>query len=184
MKPPTTKVKAGPGRPKKDGTPNKSERELTYEHAVKPVEMPLGFDPFADDDVPLIIEPITATTEDIAKLAANAVDRQMELDMAGLNAKQKLALRYDIAKTNEVSFKALAEELKFRVNSKRYVDREAMRQAQAWAWAELSQTFRSIPDTIERRLGCTPMMSQQIGDMLDDAMNDLSEKFEKMLRDL
>ena len=60
----------------------------------------------------------------------------------------------------------------------RYVDRAEVRQAAATALAELAQTLRSVPDSIERRLGVSPEVAAEVGDLIDHALNEVAARFE------
>lgn len=61
-----------------------------------------------------------------------------------------------------------------------FVPREEVQQATATAFAVISQTLRAIPDNIERRLGTTPELAEEVGKLIDTAMADLAADLEVM----
>jgi hypothetical protein len=67
------------------------------------------------------------------------------------------------------------------VKSGQYVAREAVRQASATALASLSQSLRSLPDSLERRMALAPDVIQAISDAIDGCLNDLADEFELMV---
>jgi phage terminase Nu1 subunit (DNA packaging protein) len=60
------------------------------------------------------------------------------------------------------------------------VDRDAVRNGSAKAFSTCAQSIRSIPDTLERRLGLPPDVIQAIEGLIDETMAQLSEDLEKV----
>ena len=54
-----------------------------------------------------------------------------------------------------------------------------MQQAAATALANLSQTLRSVPDNLERKLGLAPDVAQEVGYLIDAALNEVANAFEQ-----
>lgn len=87
---------------------------------------------------------------------------------------------YDQAKARNESAKAELNELEVKIKTGEYGSRAAYRQAAATALASLAQTLRSVPDNLERRMGVSPEVAQEVGDQIDAALNDLASEFEMM----
>ena len=84
----------------------------------------------------------------------------------------------DREKARNERAKANINEFEYAVLRGRYVDRAEVRQAAATALAELAQTLRSVPDSIERRLGVSPEVAAEVGDLIDHALNEVAARFE------
>lgn len=87
---------------------------------------------------------------------------------------------YDIAKARNELAKAELNELEVKIKTGEYGSRIAYRQAAATALASLAQTLRSVPDNLERRLGVSPEIAQEVGNQIDAALDDLASEFEMM----
>lgn len=44
----------------------------------------------------------------------------------------------------------------------------------------LSQTLRSVPDNLERTLGLSPDIAQEVGRQIDAALDDMATRFEEL----
>ncbi len=89
-------------------------------------------------------------------------------------------VEFNKARAKNEAYKANLAELDFKVKSGEYLPRIEIQQATATAYATISQTLRSIPDNLERRLGISPEVAEAVGAMIDDCMNDLAADLEKM----
>jgi predicted nucleic acid-binding Zn-ribbon protein len=87
---------------------------------------------------------------------------------------------YDQAKARNETAKAELNELEVKIKTGEYGSRSAYRQAAATALASLAQTLRSVPDNLERRLGVSPEVAQEVGNQIDAALDDLASEFEMM----
>ncbi len=87
---------------------------------------------------------------------------------------------YDAARARNEAAKAELNEIEVLIKTREYGSRAAYRQAAATALASLAQTLRSVPDNLERRLGVSPEVAQEVGDQIDAALNDLASEFEMM----
>ena len=87
---------------------------------------------------------------------------------------------YDQAKARNETAKAELNELEVKIKTGEYGSRAAYRQAAATALASLAQTLRSVPDNLERRLGVSPDVAQEVGNQIDAALDDLASEFEMM----
>lgn len=87
---------------------------------------------------------------------------------------------YDAAKARNELAKAELNELEVKIKTSEYGSRAAYRQASATALASLAQTLRSVPDNLERRLGVSPEVAQEVGNQIDAALDDLASEFEMM----
>ena len=61
--------------------------------------------------------------------------------------------------------------LELQVETKKYLPRDAYREATATVLATLSQALRSIPDTLERKHGLTPAVLQYIEVTIDEQLS-------------
>ena len=87
---------------------------------------------------------------------------------------------YAAARARNEAAKADLAELEFQVKSGQYVDRAAVRQASATAFATCAQAIRSIPDNLERTAGVSPDVAQIVSDQIDAALSALSTTLEMM----
>lgn len=87
------------------------------------------------------------------------------------------------AKARNEAAKADLNELELRIKSGEYVDRGAVREATATALATLAQTLRSVPDNLERKLGLDPKVAEEVGKLIDAALDEVADEFEKLGRD-
>ena len=61
-----------------------------------------------------------------------------------------------------------------------YVLRASVQEAAATALAAMSQTMRSVPDNLERKLGLAPEVAAEVGAAIDAALNEVANQFESM----
>lgn len=87
---------------------------------------------------------------------------------------------YATAKARKEMALAAKAELEFRVKSKQYLPREAVRSAMATAFQSVAQALRSIPDNLERKLGVSPEVAETVSSAIDEAMGDLAFALEQM----
>jgi hypothetical protein len=90
---------------------------------------------------------------------------------------------YDEARARSELAKAVKLEREHEINTGLHVSRAAVQAACAAAFAATAQTLRSIPDNIERRLGVDPVLAQEIGRLIDEAMDTLSTELTRMGED-
>ena len=88
-------------------------------------------------------------------------------------------IEYEAARTRNEKAKADLNELEYQVKLGTYVLRAEVQQAAATALANLSQTLRSVPDNLERKLGLAPDVAQEVGYLIDAALNEVANAFEK-----
>lgn len=86
----------------------------------------------------------------------------------------------DTAKARNESAKADLAELELRIKSGEYVARSEVREVAATALAVLSQSLRSVPDNLERRLGTNPELAAEVGSLIDSALDEVADAFEQM----
>lgn len=86
----------------------------------------------------------------------------------------------DAAKARKEAAQADLYELDLRIKSGQYVDRAAVQQATATALATLAQSLRSVPDYLERVLGVSPEVAEEVGRAIDSAMDDAATEFQKL----
>ena len=89
-------------------------------------------------------------------------------------------IEYTASRAKKESFAAKMLEHNFNVESGKYVPRAEVQRAAAVAFATVSQTLRSIPDNLERRLGISPEVAEQVAFQIDEIMGDLADDLEKM----
>lgn len=87
---------------------------------------------------------------------------------------------FEAARARNESAKADLNELELAIKRGEYVQRSAVQEATATALSALSQTLRSVPDNIERKLGVSPEVAQEVGYLIDAALNDVAAKFEEL----
>ncbi len=71
-------------------------------------------------------------------------------------------------------------ELAYRIESGQVVSRQAVQQAAATAFAMTAQSLRSLPDNLERKLGLSADLAEQIEQTIDAVLTDLSAALEAM----
>jgi hypothetical protein len=89
-------------------------------------------------------------------------------------------IEYTASRAKKESFAAKMLEHNFNVESGKFVPRSEVQRAAAVAFATVTQTLRSIPDNLERRLGISPEIAEQIAFQIDEIMGDLADDLEKM----
>lgn len=86
----------------------------------------------------------------------------------------------DKARARKEAANADMAELEVKIKVGQFGDREQFRQAAATAVASMVQTLRSIPDNLERKLGISPEVAQEVGNQIDAALDELADEFEMM----
>lgn len=89
-------------------------------------------------------------------------------------------LDYEAARARNESAKADLNELELAIKRGEYVPRAEVQAATATALSALSQTLRSVPDNLERTLGITPELAQEVGAQIDAALDDVANRFEEL----
>jgi phage terminase Nu1 subunit (DNA packaging protein) len=92
-------------------------------------------------------------------------------------------LDYATARARKETAGALLSELDYKVKTREFVSRAAVQSAVASAMSAIAQTLRSIPDNIERKLGVSPEIAQEVGYQIDEAMDSLATELERMAQD-
>ena len=90
--------------------------------------------------------------------------------------------RIDLDRERARNEKAKADlnELDLAVKRGEYVLRAEVRQATATALSALAQTMRSVPDNLERKLGVAPEVAQEVGVLIDAALDEVANQFEEI----
>ena len=90
--------------------------------------------------------------------------------------------RIDLDRERARNEKAKADlnELDLAVKRGEYVLRAEVRQATATALSALAQTMRSVPDTLERKLGVAPEVAQEVGVLIEAALDEVANQFEEI----
>lgn len=65
-------------------------------------------------------------------------------------------------------------ELELKIKSGEYLDRAAFREASSTLLAELAQTLRSLPDTLERKHALPPKVVLDVERTIDDALSSVA----------
>lgn len=153
----------GAGRPRKDGSQPTKPKAPTPDFPV------LGVDDLLGDGPPPPLVPPPTFTEEIDDLGGVAFTLPADPGAlyAGAKARKEAAL-------------AAKAELDFRVKAGLYLPREAVKTANATAYAAVAQALRSIPDNLERKLGVSPEIADAIGRFIDDAMGDLAHELARI----
>ena len=89
-------------------------------------------------------------------------------------------LDYEAARARNESAKADLNELDLAIKRGEYVPRAEVQAATATALSALSQTLRSVPDNLERTLGLSPDIAQEVGSQIDAALDDMATRFEEL----
>lgn len=153
----------GAGRKRKDGT------QPTKPAAPTPAFPVLGVDDLLGEGPPPPLVPPPAYTDEVDDLGGVAFTLPTDPGAlyAGAKARKEAAL-------------AAKAELDFRVKAGLYLPREAVRTANATAFAAVAQALRSIPDNLERKLGIAPEIADAVGAYIDEAMGDLSNELARI----
>lgn len=86
-------------------------------------------------------------------------------------------IAFEIGRARNEAAKADLNELKFRLESKQYVDRSAVQQASATLFANFAQTMRSIRDNLERK-GVPLAVCEEVDQVIEDALNSAASDLE------
>lgn len=89
---------------------------------------------------------------------------------------------FDVARARNELAKAELNELELAIKRGEYVERIAIREMASTAMATMAQTLRSVPDNLERKLGVSPEVALEVGMLLDNALNDIANAFEEMVK--
>ena len=89
-------------------------------------------------------------------------------------------LDYEAARARNESAKADLNELDLAIKRGEYVPRAEVQAATATALSALSKTLRSVPDNLERTLGLSPDIAQEVGRQIDAALDDMATRFEEL----
>ena len=89
-------------------------------------------------------------------------------------------LDYEAARARNESAKADLNELDLAIKRGEYVPRAEVQAATATALSALSQTLRSVPANLERTLGLSPDIAQEVGRQIDAALDDMATRFEEL----
>ena len=89
-------------------------------------------------------------------------------------------LDYEAARARNESAKADLNELDLAIKRGEYVPRAEVQAATATALSALSQTLRSVPDNLERTLGLSPDIAQEVGRQIDAALDDMATRSEEL----
>ena len=89
-------------------------------------------------------------------------------------------IEYEAERARNEKAKADLNELDLAVRRGTYVLRAAVQEAAATALAAMSQTMRSVPDNLERKLGLAPEVAAEVGAAIDAALNEVANQFESM----
>ena len=89
-------------------------------------------------------------------------------------------LAYEASRARNESAKADLNELDLAIKRGEYVPRAEVQAATATALSALSQTLRSVPDNLERTLGLSPDIAQEVGRQIDAALDDMATRFEEL----
>lgn len=88
---------------------------------------------------------------------------------------------YDVARARNELAKAELNELDLAIKRGEFVDRGSVREMAATALATLAQTLRSVPDNIERKMGASPEIAVEVGELIDNALDDIANAFDALL---
>ena len=81
---------------------------------------------------------------------------------------------YDQEKALHEKSKRQRSELQYEIDLGRVVSRQAVQEASATALAVMAQSLRSLPDNLERKLGLSPAVAEQIEQTIDAVLTDLA----------
>lgn len=108
--------------------------------------------------------------EQMQAKADEAADNDEELDPTSPD-RLTIAVRKAMAVALKEESLAGLKALELQVETKKYLPRDAYREATATVLATLSQALRSIPDTLERKLSLTPEALQYIEATIDEQLS-------------
>lgn len=92
------------------------------------------------------------------------------------------AIIYAKAKAQKMAYDAKMAELEFKAKSGEFVPREEVRRASATSFSMIAQAMRSIPDNLERKLGISPEIAEEVSLLIDEAMGNLADELERLHR--
>ncbi len=85
---------------------------------------------------------------------------------------------YELERALHEKSKRERSELAYQIESRQVVSRQAVQQAAATAFAMTAQSLRSLPDNLERKLGLSADLAEQIELTIDAVLTDLSVALE------
>ena len=85
---------------------------------------------------------------------------------------------FNTSKAHKEYWAAKNTELEFKKNHGLYVSRAEVQRVCASAMSALVQAMRSMPDNLERKFGLTPDVTQEIGKVVDECLDDIGKEFE------
>lgn len=96
---------------------------------------------------------------------------------AGANEELTPYQRYERARAEKEEQLARQARVKADLDESKVVDRQAVRDASAKAFAAISQSLDAIPDILERN-GIEPEVAQKVGDLIAEAKAELASDLE------
>lgn len=87
---------------------------------------------------------------------------------------------YNQAKAQHEVWKAKTAELEYKYKSGEYLTRDDVRNSSAVIIASLAQTFRNMPDFLERKVGLTPEQLKIVQEVVDSTLNQAAESLRKL----
>lgn len=102
------------------------------------------------------------------KAVEDEVRRQLEADGD---------VPYQVARARKEQWEARLKELDYMTKLSQLVSREQVKEVCSTAMAGFVQTARSIPDMLERKHGLDTDVCEVISSVLDEALDELAEKF-------
>lgn len=87
---------------------------------------------------------------------------------------------YNKAKADHEVWKAKSAELEYKYKSGEYLTRDDVRNSSAVIIASLAQTFRNMPDFIERKAGIDSATLKIIQDIVDATLNETAEALKRL----
>lgn len=87
---------------------------------------------------------------------------------------------YNKAKAQHEVWKAKSAELEYKYKSGEYLSRDDVRNASAVIISSLAQSFRNMPDYIDRKIGIDTAALKMIQEIVDGALNLAAEELRKL----
>ena len=84
------------------------------------------------------------------------------------------------ARAKKEAHLAMMAELEFNIKSRKFIDRDHVRQAQTTAYASCAQAMRSIQDNLERKHGVAPEVAEVVGGFIDEILSSLADDMERI----
>lgn len=93
------------------------------------------------------------------------------------------AAKFDVERAEHERVKRLQREFALAVEQRKYLPRDAQRQASSTALAVLTQSLRAIRDNLERTISPPPEVLQAVADQVDAALRECAAAFRAMSGD-